>query len=881
MSTSVFWRGGVAAAVGLSLLAPAVPALTAPALAGEPSPASKSWAKQDQSAGQAPDRVVKGLKKKEPATIVTVTDGGDKPVIRTYQAQGKQAAKSLVEKAQGRDDLLAVTVDHRYRLKDPEPSRNAAEDGSGAADTVNDPRRDEQWALDRLQAESVWDTTKGAGVTVAVLDTGVDPSHADIPDSVVAGPDFTGEGDSLDDGYGHGTHVAGSIAALTDNSTGIAGFQPDVELMSVKVLDSWGSGYWSWLASGIIGATDLGADVLNMSLGGSSQDPAVGVAVEYARSQGVTLVAAAGNDGDWASASYPAAFPGVVGVGATDSSDDIAPFSSRGDWVDVSAPGADILSTVPGNRYESWNGTSMATPHVSALAAALIAAGAQQPTRIMTGTAEDLGDPGRDDDFGHGLINPITALEAATPPPGVTAPDSPGDVVVSQDAEDYSVDVSWSEPVGDGGSPIVAYDARALDADMNVTGGCSSDGATACEMRLESGTYTVEVTASNLYFTSDPVASQPFTAIGPPDEGGDSIEEATALPFGEARSDLIHDEADRDFWRIDVTEAGLLSVDMDGPDNWDFDWDLSVQDADGNWIGGSASGSNDETVDVFVEAGTYYAEVYSFYGSSFSEMYSIQADLSQLPEDRAGDSFATATPLLLGEPNTDHLPYWGDLDYWRIDVAEAGLLTVEMNGPVNPDFNWDLVLYDSSHNELDRSQSQENQEFVAAQVVPGRYYAQVYSPWWGGMTMTDTYTIQAGPTPLPPPPPPPPPGDDPEQPPTATPTPTIPPIGTPDPVAKPGEPSKAKAKAKKKRKVLVRWLAGAENGGLVEFEVAARVKTGKKWAKWRKYATTTRTRVLSRVPKGKPGRVVKLRVRATSQYGKSQWVQAGKVRVRR
>jgi thermitase len=218
-------------------------------------------------------------------------------------------------------------------------------------------------------------TASAGAVKVAVLDTGIDTGHPDISSKVVLAKDFTGSG-STNDFYGHGTHVSGIVAAVTNNSTGVAGVCPDCIVLNGKVLNDSGSGANSWIASGITWATDNGAKVINMSLGSSVKSTTLERAVNYAWNRGVVVVAAAGNSAN-PSKTYPGAYGNVIAVAATDNRDKKASFSSYGNWVDVAAPGVNIYSTFPTHayvinkslNYDFGSGTSMATPMVSGTAA--------------------------------------------------------------------------------------------------------------------------------------------------------------------------------------------------------------------------------------------------------------------------------------------------------------------------------------------------------------------------------------------------------------------------------------------------------------------------------------------------------------------------------
>ncbi len=226
------------------------------------------------------------------------------------------------------------------------------------------------------EAYLAWDKTLG-GVKVAILDTGIDQNHEDVSSKIVLNKDFTGSASGYDDMFGHGTHVSGIVAAVTDSGKGVAGGCPACLLINGKVLNDSGSGVYSWIAGGITWATDNGAKVINMSLGGSVKSTTLERAVNYAWNKGVVVVAAAGNSAN-PSKTYPAAYTNVIAVAATNNRDQKASFSSYGaKWVDVAAPGENIFSTFPFHPYklnkalgyDYGSGTSMATPMVSAVAA--------------------------------------------------------------------------------------------------------------------------------------------------------------------------------------------------------------------------------------------------------------------------------------------------------------------------------------------------------------------------------------------------------------------------------------------------------------------------------------------------------------------------------
>jgi subtilisin len=261
---------------------------------------------------------------------------------------------------------------------------------------------------------------RGAGVRVAVLDTGIDYNHPEFEGNYQGGYDFVfDDSDPFDDNSrSHGTHVAGIIAA-EGNGTGVIGVAPEADLFAVKVLDGGGFGLAEWIIAGIEWAVDNNMDIINMSLEGPDS-LSLQLACDAAYEAGVLLVAAGGNLG--VNVSFPAAYASVVAVTATDMADAKA-FSLSGPQVELAAPGVDILSTVRGGGYDVLSGTSQAAPHAAGTAALLFATigdlnndemiNNEDLRQALAMTAIDLGDvAGRDDDFGYGLVN---ASEAALP----------------------------------------------------------------------------------------------------------------------------------------------------------------------------------------------------------------------------------------------------------------------------------------------------------------------------------------------------------------------------------------------------------------------------------------------------------------------------------
>jgi len=275
----------------------------------------------------------------------------------------------------GKEELLAKVFSSLPIVDYAEPNYEVE-----AFFVPNDPYFSQQWGLTKASFPQAWDKTTGStNVKIAILDTGIDNNHQDLSSKVENWVNFTSSRTS-DDLYGHGTHVAGIAAGVTNNGLGIAGGGFDSRLLSVKVLNDNGSGYYSWIANGLVWAVDNGAKVVNLSLGGSSPSQTLEEAVNYAWNKGVVLVCAAGNSGT-SSPSYPAYYSNCIATAGTDVDDQKASWSNYGDWVDVAAPGLNIFSTLPNHRvkmtstrnYGSASGTSMATPFVAGLAGLIYA----------------------------------------------------------------------------------------------------------------------------------------------------------------------------------------------------------------------------------------------------------------------------------------------------------------------------------------------------------------------------------------------------------------------------------------------------------------------------------------------------------------------------
>lgn len=330
------------------------------------------------------------------------------------------------------------------------------------AATVTDPAYGSSWALPKIQAPTAWDSTNGTGVTIAILDTGLDAVHPDLVANVVPGWNVYDDNSNTADVNGHGTWVAGVAAMVANNAKGSAGVAWGAEIMPIRIADANAYAYWSTVAQGIYWAADNGAKVVNISYNGVSGSSSVQSAAQYLRGKGGVVIVAAGNSGGLENI---AANDSLLTVAATDQNDVRASFSSYGAYVDLSAPGVSLYTTTVGGGFANASGTSFSSPVVAATAALMLSANAKlapaDVDRILKATARDLGTAGYDQYYGSGRVNAASAVQSAKQ-------------TVAADTQ--SPTVSIASPTGGQVSGVVPVDVIASDnvgvtrADFYVNG---------------------------------------------------------------------------------------------------------------------------------------------------------------------------------------------------------------------------------------------------------------------------------------------------------------------------------------------------------------------------------------------------------------------------
>ncbi len=338
-----------------------------------------------QTSEKVPGQILVKFKRAVPEAVIAEH-------LQVYNASVSGTIKdigvSIVQVPKGQEDAILTALSHDAIVQYVE-----ADYYSHAFAFPNDPYFSNQWGLhntaqaiqgktgasnDDIHAVDAWNVTQGDGIKVAILDTGINQNHPDLASKIVLQKIFYTN--SLEDNFGHGTHVAGIISAVTNNSQGVAGVCPNCQLMIGRVLDDNGSGPTSNIATGVTWAADNGAKVINISAGDTVFVQALADAITYAWNKGVVITAAAGNS-NTTQKFYPAAYPNVIAVAATDNNDTKASFSNYGSWVLVAAPGSNIFSTLPDHtynmqkmstlnlNYDYLSGTSMASPFVAGAAA--------------------------------------------------------------------------------------------------------------------------------------------------------------------------------------------------------------------------------------------------------------------------------------------------------------------------------------------------------------------------------------------------------------------------------------------------------------------------------------------------------------------------------
>jgi type VII secretion-associated serine protease mycosin len=581
--------------------------------------------------------------------------------------------------------------------------------------TPNDPYYSSQWGLPKIGAPAAWNTTRGSSsVVVAVVDTGVDLDHPDLASriDVANGYDFVGHSPVANDDNGHGTHVAGIVAATANNGVGVAGTAPDCRILPVKVLDASGRGSTLDVADGIRWAVAKGAEVINLSLASTAPDSYTRSAVAYALASNVVVVAAAGNDGSSAGASYPAAYPGVVGVGASNASDFRASFSNYGSGLDVTAPGVDIMSAeTPLDRglyYGQKSGTSMASPFVAGVAALVRS---QNPTLFQSriaahlqATAQDLGTPGFDYQYGWGLVRADlavqTPIDADGDIPGVVLPPSPvsGSLTAQSDRADvYRVRIDAGQRLS-----VTLNGASGTDFDIYLFGPSSNSIYTGTYLAVsmkadypDAFAYSSTSTADYylvVYQYSGSGAYELDWSVAASSPGDDSNIPGVALPASPVSDSLTGTSDENDVFKVYLAPGQTLDATLSGATDTDFDLRLYAPDAtdialDVPVASSESSAYPDGIGYAAVATGFHYLRVSRRSGSgSYQLDWSITGDATSDPDGNIPGIALPASPV-----GDSLAPASDERDVFRIALTSGQALSVELTAA--PAADYDLYVF--------------------------------------------------------------------------------------------------------------------------------------------------------------------------------------------
>ncbi|MDB5906162.1 MAG: peptidase [Massilia sp.] len=451
-------------------------------------------------------------------------------IIKSYGANASRKLNGInvyvVEMPPGREQAMAQALARHPNMKFAEV------DGAVSMQmTPSDTYYPNAWHLPIIQAPAAWDIATGSGITIAILDGGVESTHPDLAAHIVPGWNFYDNNSNTSDVNGHGTKVAGVAAALGDNAMGVTGGAWNAKIMPMRISDTAGNlTYYSIIANSLTWAADHGARVANISYI-ISQVATVQNAAQYMRNKGGVVVASAGNTGAFDATPNTST---ILTVAATDSADQRASWSAYGPVVDVAAPGVGIWTTTAGGGYGAVSGTSFSSPLTAGVVALMLSANpALQPSQvdsILTSTADDLGTPGRDDYYGYGRINAYRAVSAAkaavtadTQPPTV-AITSPGGGTV---AGIVTVNVSAADNIGVtqvdlyAGGALVASDIAAPYSfswdSASRADGLTSLVAKAYDAAGNVASSTLSVSVGNTTPTAD--VTPPSVSIGNPSNG--------------------------------------------------------------------------------------------------------------------------------------------------------------------------------------------------------------------------------------------------------------------------------------------------------------------------------------------------------------------------
>lgn len=621
----------------------------------------------------------------------------------------------------------------------------------------NDRYYNNQTYLKQIKADRAWNVTTGnQAVTVAVLDSGVDTDHPDLKANLLPGVNLLSPGKSAEDDFGHGTSVAGILAAKGNNGIGVSGVMWNARILPIKVLDKYGiQDKVDLIAQGINTAVNRGAKVVVMSMSSLNTSPALEAAVSRAEARGVILVAASGNEAS--RVVYPAAYPTVIAVGAVNSSNQPVYSSNNGPELNLMAPGVNIYTTKMAGKYGTLTGTSAAAPQVAA-AAALILSKYPKMTpldvrQLLYQSAVDLGERGWDRQTGYGLLDVNRALRTA-PSSDISEPNNSQVTAKAFPIESQiraqlngndQIDWYYMDIPYDGKVSLNAYVSTSSIVSLAATFYTENNqpftyyigNSDTLGVPVKEGRMYMKLQRSGGVGAFGYVLTSKFTIN--PDRYERNNDEATARPLVGNRIRLIgnyHEQKDQDWFSYYVRENGKLNLTVTTDTNrmdsviligkqkqgWDLKYDNSTRD------------DQTEKISKEVTPGKYYIVLSEYYGNQINGEY--QFDLTYTPErqdtNEPNDTNRLASRLINGTLMTGTLPSRYDYDWFRFDVTADSYVTIRAPYvPVKSGVM--LALYDSDLNYVLASEnevaelSDAGKEIAGIRLKPGRYYIRLNS----------------------------------------------------------------------------------------------------------------------------------------------------------
>ncbi|MEX1307917.1 MAG: S8 family serine peptidase [Eubacteriales bacterium] len=627
----------------------------------------------------------------QPNYIYSISDTGSYDIDGFLEEQAPRYYKGEKEgSASSEEDATIASTDVDDVDYVTEPEQGTAK--------PNDALISNEWYLDAVDAFSAWDNlsgfSSGSGVTVAIVDTGIQLRHPDLYSSIVGGVCFTGENRTGQDNQGHGTQVAGIVAAEANNSKGVAGVAPGAKLLAVKVLDKTGSGTSDNIIKGINYAVVAGADVINMSFSSPTYDALLDTAISNAVNSGVVVVCAAGNDAS-SDGSWPADCKDAISVSSTGLDGAFSSFSNYGEATDIAAPGESMISTTYSKTYSEASGTSMSSPVVAGVVALMLQADSSlsvsEVKDVLYQSADDLGQAGKDIYYGNGVVNANKAVMLVL---DVGEQDnayaiSNAKEVVS--AIDYDGDIDWFSYTSGSDSDILmlseGLDSQSLD--INIY---SEDMNVAVETTLaQDQEYTFSAAKGETYYISVQGATGEYSLVTYQDVVGDTEANAKSVVAGESTGSYIESPDDMDVYEVQTEANTNISINLNV--NGDTkSAQMMVEDTSGNRLYTGSESDAGDTFDILnTEEGSYL--VYVSASTSLSP-YSLVIE-----EDTNGDSFASAVSIGVSEKISGTLETSDDIDYFVFVPSQTRSYYFNSTG----DTDVAVVLYSDTGTKIDEN----------------------------------------------------------------------------------------------------------------------------------------------------------------------------------